>query len=61
MEEKDITIYYPLKMRGKYVPIAYSFKGTLTAFSPEDAFRFFKACFLTEKECADECAKLNNK
>lgn len=62
MEEKDITIYYPLKMRGEYVPVAYSFKGTLTAFSdPEDVFRFIKASFLTKEECASECAKLNKK
>lgn len=55
--EEDITIYYPLKMRGKYVPMAYSFRGTFS--DPKDVFKFIKASFLTREECADECAKLN--
>lgn len=58
--EEDITIYYPLKVRGEYVPMAYSFNGTLTSFSdPKDVFKFIKASFLTREECAAECARLN--
>lgn len=58
---KDITIYYPLKCNGKYVPVAYSFQGMLTSFSnPKDTFEFIKASFLTREECEDRCDIFND-
>lgn len=61
MEQKDITIYYPLKCNGKYVPIAYSFLGTISSFTDaKDAFDFIKAASLIEEECQDKCNSLNN-
>ena len=62
MKRRDITIYYPLCCNGIYEPMAYSFNGTLTAFSSNrEAFKFMKKSFLTEKECQKECDRLNNK
>ena len=60
MEHKDLTIYYPLKCGGRYVPIAYSFLGTVSSFSDaKDSFDFIRKSFLTEDECQEECDALN--
>ena len=60
MNVTDITIFYPLKCNGIYVPFAYSFNGIVTSFSnAKDAFDFIKASYLTEKECQDMCVLLN--
>lgn len=60
MITEDLTIYYPLRCNGIYEPTAYSFYGSVKAFSePKDAFEFIKKSYLTEEECQRECDKLN--
>ena len=49
---KDFTIYYPLKVNGKYECTPYSFQGTLTSFSNnKDLLDFLKSSFYTEEDC----------
>ena len=61
MTQKDTIIYYPLKCGGKFVPFAYSFLGSVSAYSDcKDAVDFIKASYLTEKECQDMCDALNS-
>lgn len=60
IEQKDITIYYPLWTGKKYVTIPYSFLGTISAFTnAEDSFEFIQKSFLKESDCDQKCKVLN--
>lgn len=53
-EDKDFTIYHPLKneVKGEYECFPYSFYGSLTSFSEnKDLIDFLRTCFYTEEEC----------
>ena len=53
-EDKDFTIYHPLKneVKGEYECFPYSFYGSLTSFSEnKDLIDFLRNCFYTEEEC----------
>lgn len=53
-EEDDFTVYHPLKCNGEYECFAYSFRGSLTAFSDKkDLLEFLRTCFYTEQECEE--------